>query len=128
MKQDHSYPDPAQLRTYADDPMPFTDVDGYTVTSDGDLKAGSPEHPVTYTYEASYVSVHPEDESEGAYNVTEMDGVTVPHGWCWMNADHVVSEEDYVTADGYIGPDKAPHPGRFSAFWILSEVTITSNK
>lgn len=122
--QDTSYPEPAQLRQYAQEPMPFTEVDDISLRHDGYLTGGS-EH-VEYAYGPTYIRFTPEsaDSVDDAFEVSEHPDASLDHARCWTEAEHVQVEEDFICATG-LADKMVPEPGQFEAFWMLRSVTIT---
>lgn len=119
MPQETSYPDPEQLRAYADEPMPFTEVADLDMNYQGHLVGGS--EGVEYDFRPSYIRVQPEDDDH--YYVRPRDQVEFDHARAWSIALDVEVAEDYVCAHGH-AEKMLPRGGMYEAFWILDTVTI----
>lgn len=127
MPQDHTYPDPAQLRAWAREPMPFTAQEGPDLRHDGHLvaKADGDEHAIgriEYDYSPGYIRFTPEEGE--ATTIEQMADATLDHAGCWTRADDIEMQEDFICATGITG-DMVPQFGQFEAFWILETVTVT---
>lgn len=122
MGQDHSYPDPVQLRAFAAEPLPFTEIEGIDPRADGHLVGHSPDRTVEYDYRPSYIRFTP--ETGDVYEVSQHADATLDHAGCWTRADDIEVTEDFVCATGLTG-DMVPEFGQFEAFWVLDELTIS---
>lgn len=119
MPQDTSYPDPAQLRSFAADPNPFTNVEDISLQADGHLVGGAGN--VEYDYQPSYIRFSP--ESGGTWEIRQRDDATLDHAGCWSRRAEVETTADFICVTGFTD-DMVPQYGKFDAFWILHSITI----
>lgn len=120
--QDDSYPDPKQLKAFAQEPMPFGTVEDIHPGKHGYL-VGNHDN-VFYRYRPSYIRVTPDTAPDSAYEAGERDGCDLDHDYCYREADDLSVEEDFITATG-IAVERIPESdAMFEAFWILDEIQI----
>lgn len=119
VQQDTSCPDPAQLRTFAREPMPFHDVEPRDLELiEGDTIRHGVEH-VEYRWTPEYVKVETDADDWTTAEETEYD---IPHREAWEKAEHTTVEEDYITA---LFVPNVVDLWQAEAVWILDSITIT---
>lgn len=133
MTQDITYPDPEQLRKYADEPMPFHKINASNIEmlvgergiTDGSLRWGA--GPVEYIWHPTYILVETErDEWERIEDISWYD---MDHTDAWDKAIDLQIEEDFICVTEFISEsgeagDAIPH--QFDAYWVLQTVTINN--
>jgi len=120
MTQQTSYPDPAQLRTFAADPMPFHSV----TASDLELKPYSSltatVSDTTYEYAKDTINV---EVSDSEYVPLEtLPNLKLSYGDAWDDALDVCVVEDYVQVVGMLQRDGESLA--YEAYWILDSICI----
>lgn len=121
MKQETSYPDPAQLRKYAEEPMPFHEFDHA-----GNFDAQTTEirfefDNVEYAFEPTYINIESEDRD---YELVEnVPDCNLDHYDAWYGALDVEIGKDFICATGMA--DRGADVAQYNAFWILEEVVIS---
>lgn len=121
MQQNTSYPDPAQLQRYAEDPMPFHDIvaSDLELADDERLRYGA-EH-VAYQYHPTYIMV--ETERDEYTEASDLPWFDLSHAKAWNRAMNVEIQEDFIVASDLVtGPDGESH--KYDAYWILETVTF----
>jgi hypothetical protein len=119
MPQDTSYPDPKQLRAFADDPMPFTNVEGLTLHDDGRLTGAS--GGVEYEYTTEYIRISPRVGDH--YRASEYPEWGFSHSEAWENRGHSAVESDYIEATGFVDGMESSL-AFYEAYWGLDSITI----
>lgn len=122
MPQDDSYPDPKQLKAFAQEPMPFTDVENIHL-EEGEYLVGNYGN-VFYRYRPTYIRVSPAADPDEAYEADEREGCTLNHGWCFKRAADLEVSEDIICAAGITVLGVPEDDAQFGAFWILDEIQI----
>jgi len=129
MPQETGYPDPAQLRAFTDDPMPFHDLkpQDFEMLPNGRLRAGVGN--VEYEYRQSSVLL--EVDGDGYVPVSEVDhglfkASPFDHARAWKIHGNCVVEEDYVSVKG-INSGMTTEPVGFDAVWILDSIEIQNS-
>lgn len=128
MDRDTSYPDPAQLRRYAQNPMPFHEITAVDLRilehhdefEDGTIRVTKDNVEYTYRPGDIRVEVSP-DEWE---HVDDVDDVEMDHFDAWEETTDWQIEEDFIGTMGVF----ADHDGEVTqceAFWVLDAVTIS---
>lgn len=128
--QDHSYPDPEQLKTYALEPMPFHDIvasdleiigdeDGVV---DGTLRVGYGD--TEYRYRPGDIFV--ETSREEWEHIDDVDYYDMNHSHAFENAINFQIEEDFVRVTEFV-TDNEGEPAQFDAYWVLETVTIRND-
>lgn len=128
MQQDDSYPDPKQLRAFAEEPMPFHDLRpaDLEMLHNGRLRAGVGN--VEYEYRQSSLLLEVEN---GSYTPVErvdrshFEACRFDHARAWQIAGNTEVTEDYVSLTG-VAHKMVTSPTQFDATWVLDEITITT--
>jgi len=117
MQQETKLPDPAQLRTFANDPLPFHTVLPKHLSMDEEGVLVATFDNVMYTYEPRYINV--ETAVSGEYvNASQCEWTDIDHRTAYERADLVTVEEDFVSTTGIL-PD---HPIQYEGYWILETI------
>lgn len=125
MTQDHSYPDPGQLRKFAEEPMPFDDILPGDLDLDDDGHYVATVENVTYDYHPTYINVEVEDgEWEQVSDLSWCDLTHVEAADRYM---HMEIQEDFICESGMVTMPNGD-PAQFEAFWILEEICIQNPK
>lgn len=125
MEHDRSYPDPAELRTFEQEPMPFHEIiTGNLELSDDGYLTAEKEH-TRYRFCPTYVTV---EKKEGEYeNVEDVSFTDIDHIEAWERAIHADIQEDFVCVTEFVeGYNGDFH--RFHACWVLESVEIENPK
>lgn len=133
-----TYPEPDQLRSFANEPMPFHTIDPSLVDanddaehsdenggeSDGAAVLRSTHGRVTYEYKPAYINV--ETARDEWHRASDIEWVDVTHREAFEKADHVECSEDYIIAK-FVHPDPT-QPYMIEAYWLLNSITINCNQ
>lgn len=128
--QDTGYPDPAQLRTFAEEPMPFHDIKTADLElivdddrmSDHTLRSGVGN--VEYRYEPSYIRL--EEEEGEHYYAKEYPDWSFNHSEAWEKAEDIEIQGDFICATGFVSGMESD-TAMYQAFWILDKTIITND-
>jgi hypothetical protein len=125
--QESSYPDPEQLRKFAENPMPFHGI----VASDLELIENDERMPdgtlrvgygnVEYRFHPHYISV--ETEPGNWENVENVEQYDMNHQEIFDLSIDLQIEEDFICVTGFITNDEG-ETTQFDAYWILGKILI----
>jgi hypothetical protein len=121
MTQDTHYPEPEQLKTFAQEPNPFHQLYDYEWEFNEEngniiIDCGN----VVYVFEATYINV--ETAKDEWHRVSDIDfDMSHENAWDWK--DDIAAQEDFINAVGTV-LGKSDSPIMYNAFWILDRVEI----
>lgn len=116
------YPDPAQLRAFAREPMPFHDAHASDLELLDDGTVRWRIESVEYRWPAEYINVETAPEEwERLKDVSYLD---MTHREAWDEAGDIEITDDFVCATG-MPPEADSGVLLFEAYWILGSITIT---
>lgn len=123
-EQDTRYPDPAQLREWADEPYPFDDVLPSDLELQDDEKLTATVFNTEYVYAPAYITVEiARDEWDRQSNVS---WINEDHSQAWRSSDLTTIEEDYVTTR-YLAPRESGGLCQVEAYWLLDTITVNTS-
>lgn len=124
MTQNDSYPDPAQVRSFIDEPMPVHDMNraSWRLTDEAHILVEFAE--VTYDYRPGTPCVLVETGVDGTYEPIGETGYDLTPTEAYQRAETSYAEEDFIDASGLVGLDEGETTALYDATWILDEMVI----
>lgn len=125
------YPDPYQLRAYAEDPRVFHNVKPQDFELRANMQARVVVGNVTYSYQPTTVMV--EDETDSfvpAHHIQKNyeKSYVLDHSHAWNNSENFETGSDYIKLTGIEShEDIVPEPMQFDATWLLDTIEIKVN-
>lgn len=120
-----AYPEPWQLKNYADDPMVFTDVNDLELQPDGTLTGG--KGVIEYTFSPDFIRITPERGDDEPYEASQNPDVELDHAGVWNRKIETTVEANTVSVTTFtcqlIPEDET---ALVEAFWSLSQVSISA--
>lgn len=117
--QQTEYPDPAQLRAYAEEPMPFHKIAGGIPEPDPDQQISIIRDNVEYVFTPESIMVEVADGERVPVSDADCD---MTYYDAYEGAMNFTTEEDFIMATGH--PPDVGTSWRYEATWVLGEVTI----
>lgn len=119
--QETRYPDPAQLRKWADEPYPFDDVLPSDLELQDDERLTATVHGTEYVYAPAYITIETKrDEWE---RQSDVPWATETHTQAWRSSSLITVEEDYITAR-YLYQRNSGETFQVEAYWLLDTITV----
>lgn len=123
IQQQTDYPDPEQLKTWAREMVPFTELGDSTLDEDEYIVVTSEEDilQIEYHYRPTYIMV--EVAPDEWKRLSDVSGHDISHEDVYEEA--LVSEEgeDFFCLTTH-GSDEDGNDARYDAYWVLEETRI----
>ena len=120
MQQDYSYPDPAQLRVFSKEPVPFHELKprDLELLDSGDIRYGV--GGVEYRWSPEYITVESGLEEWEPADDVDAD---ITHSKAWGLSQSTTFDEDHVTVTAMFVPEDRTL-WLAKAVWVLDSITI----